>query len=103
RRYGGMTPYIFNFYKFLLKQNQNYYTIKSEFYKNNNYKPITELEGKEVLTQNNFKTYGIDDLNSLIKTIDTQAIDGIDNGNLGSGKLFEIPFSNDFMSISEVK
>ncbi|KEI96314.1 hypothetical protein G4W71_08245 [Clostridium botulinum] len=92
--YGGMTPYIFNFYKFLLKQNQNYYTIKSEFYKNNNYKPITELEGKEVLTQNNFETYGIDDLNLLTKTIDTRVINGIDKGRLGSGKYFEVGLYN---------
>ncbi|MCS4464731.1 hypothetical protein JTT01_14010 [Clostridium botulinum] len=87
-----MTPYIFNFYKFLLKQNQNYYTIKSEFYKNNNYKPITELEGKEVLTQNNFETYGIDDLNLLTKTIDTRVINGIDKGRLGSGKYLRLVY-----------
>ncbi|MCS4466727.1 discoidin domain-containing protein [Clostridium botulinum] len=78
----------------MLKQNQNYYTIKSEFYKNNNYKPITELEGKEVLTQNNFETYGIDDLNLLTKTIDTRVINGIDKGRLGSGKYFEVGLYN---------
>ncbi|WP_225897400.1 hypothetical protein [Clostridium botulinum] len=89
--------------KYLIGQNNQYYTIKSEFYKNGNYKSITELEGKEILTQNDFETYGIDDLNSLTKTVDTQDINGIDKGNLGNGKLFEIPFGNDFMSISEVK
>lgn len=90
-------------YKYLLKQDSNYYTIKSDFYKNGNYKPITELEGKEILNQTDFQTFGIDDLNLLTKTIDTQVVKGIDKGNLGNGNLFEIPFNNDFMSISEVE
>ncbi|HCL4447059.1 TPA: LamG domain-containing protein [Clostridium botulinum] len=89
--------------KYLLKQNNQYYTIKSDFYKNGNYESIPELEGKEILTQNDFETYGVNDLNLLTKTIDTQVINSIDKGNLGNGKLFEIPFGNDFMSISEVK
>ncbi|GAE03460.1 hypothetical protein CBO05C_3150 [Clostridium botulinum B str. Osaka05] len=87
--------------KYLLKQNNQYYTIKSEFYKNGNYKSITELEGKEILTENDFETFGIDDLNSLIKTIDTQVIDGIDKGNLGSGKYFEFELNNDIKKISD--
>lgn len=90
-------------YKYLFKQNNQYYTIKSEFYKNGNCESIQELEGKEILEQNDFETYGIDDLNLLIETIDTQVVNGIDKGNLGNGKLFEIPFNNDFMNINEVK
>lgn len=82
--------------KYLIKQNSNYYTIKSESDKNSNYEHIAELGGKEILTQNDFETYGIDDLNLLTKTIDTQIINGIDKGSLGSGKIFEIPFSNNF-------
>ncbi|EQB3101447.1 cell adhesion protein [Clostridium botulinum] len=100
---GQLKIYNPNLCKFLIKQNNQYYTIKSEFYKNGNYESIPELEGKEILTKTDFETYGIDDLNSLTKTIDTQVIDGIDKGNLGNGKLFEISFDNDFMSISEVK
>ncbi|EQB4340377.1 hypothetical protein ACYJ2U_001729 [Clostridium botulinum] len=88
---------------YLLKQNNQYYTIKSDFYKNGNYESIPELEGKEILTQNDFETYGVNDLNLLTKIIDTQVINSIDKGNLGNGKLFEIPFGNDFMSVSEVK
>ncbi|NFM82570.1 cell adhesion protein, partial [Clostridium botulinum] len=68
-----------------------------------NYESITELEGKEILNQTDFETFGIDDLNLLTETINTQVVNGIDEGNLGNGKLFEIYFSNDFMSISEVK
>ncbi|MEY8547367.1 hypothetical protein AALD26_15075 [Clostridium sporogenes] len=88
---------------YLLKQNSNYYTLKCEFYKKDIYESIRELEGKEILTQKDFKIYGIDDLNLLTKTIDTQVINGVDKGNLGNGGLFEISFSNDFMSINEVK
>ncbi|NFV45593.1 cell adhesion protein, partial [Clostridium botulinum] len=100
---GELKPYNPNLYKYLIKQNNNYYTIKSEFYKNGNYESITELEGKEILNQTDFGTFGIDDLNLLTETINTQVVNGIDEGNLGNGKLFEIYFSNDFMSISEVK
>ncbi|GAA0083006.1 hypothetical protein [Clostridium sp. CTA-6] len=89
--------------KYLLGQNDQYYTIKSDFYKNGNYEPITQLEGKEILEQSDFETYGIDDLNLLTKTIDTQIINGVNKGNLSNGKLFEIPFNNDFMNISEVR
>ncbi len=77
--------------------------MKSQFYKGGQFQPITELNEKETLIQSDFETYGIDDLNSLTKTIDTQDINGIDKGNLGNGKLFEIPFSNDFLNISEVE
>lgn len=105
-RYQGYRQWYFesiNTNKFLLKQNNQYYTLKSEFYKNDTYEPIKELQGKESLTQSDFETYGIDDLNLLTKSIDTQVINGIDKGSLGSGKYFEIPFGNDFLGMSGVK
>ncbi|WP_460285722.1 hypothetical protein [Clostridium sporogenes] len=105
-RYQGYRQWYFesiNTNKFLLKQNNQYYTLKSEFYKNDTYEPIKELQGKESLTQSHFETYGIDDLNLLTKSIDTQVINGIDKGSLGSGKYFEIPFGNDFLGMSGVK
>lgn len=86
---------------FLIKQNDQYYTIKSEYYKNGNYESIAELEGKEILTQTDFKTYGIDDLNLLTETIDAQVVNGVDKGNLGSGKYFEISFNNEFKTIKQ--
>ncbi|HIG0355236.1 MULTISPECIES: hypothetical protein [Clostridium] len=79
---------------YLLKQNKQYYTIKSEFYKNGEYKSITELEGNEILTKTDFETYGIYDLDLLAQTIDTQVVNGIDKGSLGSGKYFEIELNN---------
>ncbi|HDK7138318.1 TPA: hypothetical protein PTV74_002186 [Clostridium botulinum] len=86
---GILKPYNPSLNKFLLKQNNQYYTIKSEFYKNSNYEPIADLQKKEILTQTDFETYGIDDLNLLTKTVDTQNINGTDKGRLGNGKLFE--------------
>lgn len=88
---------------YLIKQKSNYYTIKSEFYKNGNYESITELEGKGILEQNDFETYGIDDLNLLTKTMDTQDIKGTDKGNLGNGKLFELNLDSEFLSINMMK
>ncbi|HDK7176483.1 TPA: hypothetical protein PTV31_003094 [Clostridium botulinum] len=84
---------------FLLEQNNQYYTLKSDFYKNGEYEPITELEGKEILTQNDFAIYGINDLNLLTKPIDTQNFNGINKGNLGSGKYFEIMLNKDIKKI----
>ncbi|MBE6060760.1 MAG: hypothetical protein E7215_11395 [Clostridium sulfidigenes] len=85
--------------KYLIKQKSNYYTIKSEFYKNGNYEPITELEGKEIFTETDFQVYGIDDLNLLTKTIDIQVINGIDKGSIGGGKYFEISLNNEIGKI----
>lgn len=87
---------------YLLKQNNQYYTIKSEFYKNGNYESITELEGKEILNQTDFETFGIDDLNLLTKTIDTEVANGIDKGSLKSGKYFEIKLNNNFKKINDI-
>ncbi|AVP64193.1 hypothetical protein [Clostridium sporogenes] len=86
--------------KYLIKQNNQYYTIKSEFYKNGNYKSIAELEGKEILTEHDFETYGIDDLNLLTKTMDTQDVKGTDKGSLGNGKYFEIILNNFIKTIN---
>lgn len=77
--------------QYLLKQNNSYYTIKSKFYKNGNYESIIELEGKEILTQTDFETYGIDDLDLLTETINIEAINGIYKDSLGNSKYFEIP------------
>lgn len=102
-RYQGYTQWYFesiNTNKFLLKQNNQYYTLKSEFYKNSNYEPIRELEEKEILTETDFETYGIDDLNLLTETIDNEVINGIDKGSLGNGKYFEIILNNFIKTIN---
>ena len=99
----GYEPLIKKPNKFLIKQNHQYLTIKSEFYKNGNYVPIADLQEKEILTKNDFETYGIDDLNPLTKNMDTQYIKGTDKGNLGNGKLFELNLDSEFLSINMMK
>ncbi|MDS1005107.1 hypothetical protein P9J83_16660 [Clostridium sporogenes] len=86
-------------YKYLIKQNSNYYTIKSRFYKDSEYEFIKELEGTEVLMQSDFEAYGIDNLNSLTKIIDTQIVNGIDKGALDKGKLFAFSLNNEIEKI----
>jgi len=54
--------------KFLLKQNSQYYTIKSEYYSNGQFQPLT-LEGGEQPNENDYESFGLDDLNDLLVPI----------------------------------
>ncbi|WP_236883229.1 hypothetical protein [Clostridium botulinum] len=89
-------------YKYLLEQENQYYSLKSEFYKDGQFQPITELNGKETLIQSDFETYGIDDLNLLTKPINIEIANGIDKGSLKSGKYFEIKLNNNFKKINDI-
>ncbi|WP_434305478.1 hypothetical protein [Clostridium botulinum] len=86
-------------YKYLIKQNSSYYTVKSEFYKNGNYESIKKLQGIETLMQSDFQDYGIENLNLLTKIIDTRIVNGINKGELGNGKLFQISLNNEIEKI----
>ncbi|WP_125154423.1 cell adhesion protein [Clostridium rectalis] len=100
---GELKPYNPDLNKFLIKQKSDYYSIKSEFYKNGNYVPIKELRDKDILTQNDFKNYGVNNINTIFETINTRSVKGIKKGELGEGKYFEFNLNNDFMSMSEVR
>lgn len=52
--------------KFLLKQNNQYYTIKSQFYDGKMYKPCTK----------DYKANGFEDLNGLIKEVNSMIVEG---------------------------
>lgn len=52
--------------KFLLKQNNQYYSIKSQFYDGKMYKPCTK----------DYKANGFEDLNGLIKETNTMIVEG---------------------------
>lgn len=52
-------------YKFLIKQNNQYYTIKPEHYQNGQFQPLT-LEGGEQPNENDYENFGFDDLNDLL-------------------------------------
>ncbi|WP_096635803.1 discoidin domain-containing protein [Clostridium cochlearium] len=54
--------------KFLLKQNNQYYTIKPEYYSNGQFQPLT-LEGGEQPNENDYEKFGSDDVNDLLKPI----------------------------------
>jgi hypothetical protein len=55
-------------YKFLLKQNNQYYTIKSEHYQNSQFQPLT-LEGGEQPNENDYESFGFNDVNDLLTPI----------------------------------
>ncbi|WP_142415394.1 hypothetical protein [Hathewaya massiliensis] len=67
-------------YNYLLKNNNHYYTIKPEYYSNNQYNLIPELEGKNILTKEDYNIYGFKDLNTLTKntTINSETFKPID-------------------------
>lgn len=55
-------------YKFLLKQNNQYHTIKPEYYSNGQFQPLT-LEGGEQPNENDYESFGFDDVNDLLMPI----------------------------------
>lgn len=76
-------------YMYLIKQNNIYYSIKPEFYKNINYNPLT-LYGDAKPNLTDFEQFGFNDLISMKEFISTKMLKGKDLGVLGSGKYFEI-------------
>ncbi|MBU3208505.1 hypothetical protein KPL28_02510 [Clostridium algidicarnis] len=66
--------------KHLFKQNNQYYSIKSELYNDSKFQPITELQGKSSLSKDDYNNFGIDDLNILTQnmTVGTETFRPID-------------------------
>ena len=60
---GELLPY--NLYEFLIKQNNQYYTIKPEYYQNGQFQPLT-LEGGEQPNEADYESFGFDDVNDLL-------------------------------------
>lgn len=94
------TPDI-NYYKILLKQNDNYYTIKSEFYRNGQYQPLL-LEDGVTTNGNEFINKGFDNLNLLTTKYDKNSEVAVSKSIMGEGKYFEVEFSNDFKRVNSV-
>lgn len=88
--------------KFLIKQNNNYISIKPKFYNNGNYIPLT-LEGGTIPNTNDFTNNGFDDLQNLLVENDKSSVVSIDKGNIGEGKYFSINFPSDFLGISNIR
>ncbi|MBU5268877.1 hypothetical protein [Clostridium cochlearium] len=55
-------------YKFLIKQNNQYYAIKPEFYQDGQFQPLT-LEGREQPNENDYKNFGFEYVNDLLTPI----------------------------------
>ena len=89
-------------YKFLIKQNNQYYTIKSEHYSNGQFQPLT-LEGGEQPNENDYENFGFDDINDLLISQNTKTIQGIDKGELGEGKYFEVELDNEVKRINSIE
>lgn len=66
--------------KYILKNNNHYYTVKSEYYLNNQYNFIPELEGKTLLAKTDYDTYGFKTLNALTQntTVNSETFRPID-------------------------
>jgi len=89
-------------YSFLLKQNNQYYTIKPEFYSNGQFQPLT-LEGGTTPNENDYENFGFEDVNDLLIPQNSKAINGVDKGVLEEGKYFEIELDNDVKKINNIE
>ncbi|OOO66787.1 hypothetical protein BS638_06580 [Clostridium tepidum] len=64
--YGGIYKWLIN--KFLIKQNNQYYTIKPEYYSNGQFQPLT-LEGGEQPNEADYENFGFNNVNDLLMPI----------------------------------
>lgn len=60
-----------NPYKILLKQNNQYHTIKPEFYSGGQFQPLT-LEGGEQPNETDYENFGFKDVNDLLIPIQVE-------------------------------
>lgn len=89
-------------YKVLLKQNNEYYTIKPEYYQNGQFQPLT-LEGGEQPNENDYENFGFDDVNDLLISQNTKTVQGVDKGGLGEGKYFEVELDNEIKKVNNIE
>jgi len=87
---------------FLIKQNNQYYTIKPEFYQNGQFQSLT-LEGGEQPNENDYENFGFDDLNDLLIPQNKKTVQGIDKGELGEGKCFEVSLDNGIKKVNNIE
>ncbi|OOV53064.1 hypothetical protein B1A67_00605 [Clostridium botulinum D/C] len=92
------------YYKFLLQQNNQLYTIKSEFYEpsKSQYKPITGVEVNNI-TDENLKKYGFDDIGDILKTIDKGNLNMLFTNDLEDGKQFGVNLKNGIKKIDGIR
>ncbi|NOH14887.1 discoidin domain-containing protein [Clostridium cochlearium] len=87
---------------FLIKQNNEYYSIKPEYYVNGKIHHL-KLEGGEHPSEADYESFGFDDVNSLLTTQTIKLIEGVDKGCLGKGKYFELGLDNEIKKIINIE
>lgn len=87
-----LKPYNFSLPKYLIKQNNQYYTIKSEFY------PI----GQDTLTKEMVDKYGSDSLTNFTNTFSTNSRLMTNGGVLGAGQQFSVDLNGEMLSLNDV-
>lgn len=87
---GELKPYNDKFFKFLIKQNNQYYTIKSEFY------PV----GQDTLTKEIVDKYGSDSLTNFTNTFSTNSMLMTNGGVLGTGQQFSVDLNSEMLSLN---
>ncbi|MEW9096530.1 MAG: discoidin domain-containing protein [Clostridiaceae bacterium] len=88
-------------YKHLIKQSDQFYSIKPEYYEGEAFKPIT-LSSGDYPIKADFDIKGFDDLNDLLKERSGGSLNS--NGtSLDSGKMFSFDFGSDFKSIINIE
>lgn len=90
--------------KFLIKQGDNYYSLKSEFYTDNQFFPLTLTDG-ESPNDNDFKNNGFDDINDLVKVITSDSVVTIESNSeiLDEGNLFRFNIPDNFKDIKKLE
>lgn len=84
---------------YLIKQNENYFSIKPEYYKNIGYTPLKLYGGLNPI-KDDFNSFGFNNLKDMTTTVSSRIINGADKGVLGDGKYFELELSNDCVTIT---
>lgn len=88
--------------RYLIKQDSNYYTVKTKFYQNGQYKPLT-LEGGTTPNNSDFLNNGFEDLNDLILNEYKEGIIKSAAIDLGEGKMFEFNIDSEFNHINKIE
>lgn len=97
---GQIKSYNPNLNKFLIKQGTSYYSIKPEFYSQNNFNDLS-LSGSQP-NDTEYQTYGFDDIGVLTNTFNIGQVNSIVT-TLGSGKLASFDIPTDFKTANNIK
>ncbi|WP_282806501.1 discoidin domain-containing protein [Clostridium tetani] len=88
-------------YKFLVKQNNKYYSINPEYYKDEQYQSLS-LKSEEYPNNNDFNKYGFNNLNELLKEYKKSNIKS-SGSDLGFGKVFSFKIDDNFKCVSNLE